>query len=129
RADADKTQDQAELRKVPIALTAGWGNRGSVLTQKSMPPPPAMASPLAGGMPAAAPASLGGMAPGGAPPAPKAKKADAPRQRAREQSKGGGGILSRLLGRGSSGERTEATPTAMDAYAGDDGFAMFDKAE
>src|SRR5690606_29278133 len=91
--------------------------------------PPAMASPLAGGMPAAAPASFGGMAPGGAPPAPKAKKADAPRQRAREQSKGGGGILSRLLGRGSSGERTEATPTAMDAYAGDDGFAMFDKAE
>ena len=28
RADADRTQSQAELRKVPIALTTGWGGRG-----------------------------------------------------------------------------------------------------
>jgi Ca-activated chloride channel family protein len=33
RDEADRTKDPAELRKVPIALTAGWGGRGSVMPQ------------------------------------------------------------------------------------------------
>jgi Ca-activated chloride channel homolog len=33
RSDEDKTKTQAELRKVPVAITKGWHGRGSVLSQ------------------------------------------------------------------------------------------------
>jgi Ca-activated chloride channel family protein len=38
RSEADKTKTQAELRKVPIAITRGWHGRGTVL-HKAMPAP------------------------------------------------------------------------------------------
>jgi Ca-activated chloride channel homolog len=67
RSEQDKTTTQAELRKVPIAITKGWHGRGSVLSHSmtragGMAPgaPPVMAAmaPPPVGMPAPAPSAF-----------------------------------------------------------------------
>ncbi|TNF34045.1 MAG: VWA domain-containing protein [Deltaproteobacteria bacterium] len=53
RSEDDRTTAPAELRRVPIALTAGWGGHGSVLRHRgfpgAMPPPAPMAAQFSAG--------------------------------------------------------------------------------
>ena len=63
RADDERTEQPAELRKIPIALTAGWGGRGSLLAG-AIPAAPAFAP---------TPDSTTGAIPVGLPPGVRAR--------------------------------------------------------
>ena len=59
RADADKTTEQAELRRIPIALTKGWGGAGRTMALSAGPPMAGAAfHASAGPPPAPMPASM-----------------------------------------------------------------------
>jgi Ca-activated chloride channel homolog len=131
RAEADKTTEQAALRRVPTALTAGWGSQGSLgrggavpararrsITGAAPPPAPMAPSPMREPMPSPAPQFRAGpMAPGGAPP-PAQASASPRQQKAKKRAKAEGGLLNRaaeFLGIGGGGAPKGGPPA--EAYA------------
>lgn len=126
RAEHEKTAEQAVLRKIPVALTAGWGGHGTVLQQ----------STRTGGVPRRRPAAA--PAPKGAPPPPPSPAPAAydggfrecqavaapaaPAEPARKRS-----LVDRLLGRAKEGfaapPAAEPMPSASPAGLADAKFA------
>lgn len=116
RADADKTTQQAQLRRVPVALTAGWGGQGSLGPVRGRATTGAMRA-LASRAPASmAPPAPGAMPPPPASPAPASAPMFSPappspaRPSAKKRSKGG--LLERaasLFGIGDAVEKAEAS--------------------
>ncbi len=132
RSEADKTVAQAELRRVPTALTAGWGGQQSLARGGAVPAKArrrAPSGPMTTGapMPAPAPAAMrrpaapSMMAPGGAAPAAQRTKKMSP-----ERAKGGGGFLDRaaaLFGLGGGDYDAPAEACYDEAFEGQDGGA------
>ncbi|MCC6621542.1 MAG: VWA domain-containing protein [Deltaproteobacteria bacterium] len=138
RADADKTTGPAELRKIPVALTAGWGGHGSVrggfagamppgamptgmpmpapapMPKRSMPAPIAAAANAIGGLVGAVRDAFGRGGGGDADDAP-------PMRRARAASPAG----SKDLAKGKKMARAEALEELVDG-AGDAADRLYD---
>ena len=98
RSEDDKTVAPSELRRVPIALTAGWGGHGSVLARRG----------AGGGMPRAKAQMMA------APSPMPAASAAAPRERR------GGGVIDAVVGVFKKGARRSK---AMDAMEREEYFA------